>query len=78
MKRELSVLQTASNNLDRAVKALDGISSYADHSIGPEANHALTINVDQSDKAAQPSGWCARAADCLRFNFNMRIGNGQR
>jgi hypothetical protein len=31
VNRELSALQTASNNLDRAVKALDGISSYDDH-----------------------------------------------
>ena len=31
VNRELSALQTASNNLDRAVKALDGISYYDDH-----------------------------------------------
>ncbi len=32
LKREMSALQTASNNLDRAVKAFDGISYYDDHS----------------------------------------------
>ena len=31
VNRELSALQTVSNNLDRAVKALDGISYYDDH-----------------------------------------------